>query len=97
VDSETYTGPTKKGVRFAWDKLTEFIGLLETQARQLGSGEKAKPVLFTDAHPGWVKDTEKVGADKGHDHSSVVTRLNGIIDMLRSYGQPGVQTGMRAA
>ena len=65
VDSETYTGPTKKGFRFAWDKLTEFIGLLEAQARQLGSGEKAKPILFTDAHPSWVKDAEKAGVDKG--------------------------------
>lgn len=46
VDSETYNGPTKKGVRFAWDKLTEFIGLLEALARQLGSDERAQPVLF---------------------------------------------------
>ena len=26
VDSESYTGPAKQGVRFAWNKLTEFIG-----------------------------------------------------------------------
>ena len=75
VDSETYTGPTKKGVRFAWDKLTEFIGLLETQARQLGSDEKAQPVLFTDAHPDWVKDAEKAGADKGQGSDSVLREL----------------------
>jgi hypothetical protein len=75
VDSETYTGPTKKGVRFPWDKLTEFIGLLETQARQLGSGEKVQPVLFTDAHPSWVKDVEKAGADKGHGSDSVLQEL----------------------
>src|SRR4051812_14331662 len=65
VDSESYTGPTKKGVRFAWDKLTEFIGLLETQARQLGLGEKAQPTLIVDAHPSWVKQAESAGADKG--------------------------------
>lgn len=75
VDSETYTGPTKKGVRFAWDKLTEFIGLLEAQARQLGSGEKAKPTLFTDAHPSWVKDAEEVGAGKGDVRDSVLQEL----------------------
>ena len=75
VDSETYTGPTKKGVRFAWDNLTEFIGLLETQARQLGSDEKAQPVLFTDAHPSWVKGAEKAGADKGHGSDSVLQEL----------------------
>jgi hypothetical protein len=75
VDSESYTGPTKKGVRFAWDKLTEFIGLLETQARQLGSEEKAQPVLFADAHPVWVKEAEKAGADKGHGSDSVLQEL----------------------
>jgi len=75
VDSESYTGPTKKGVRFAWDKLTEFIGLLQTQARQLGSDEKAQPVLFTDAHPDWVKDAENAGADKGHGSDSVLQEL----------------------
>jgi len=75
VDSETYTGPTKKGVRLAWDKLTEFIGLLEMQARQLGSEEKAQPVLFTDAHPSWVKEAEKAGADKGHGRDSVLQEL----------------------
>ncbi len=75
VDSETYTGPTKKGVRFAWDKLTEFIGLLEAQARQLGSGEKAKPTLFTDAHPIWVKDAEDLGAGMGHVRDSVLQEL----------------------
>jgi hypothetical protein len=40
VDSETYTGPTKKGVRFAWDKLTEFIGLLEDASAAVGIGRK---------------------------------------------------------
>jgi hypothetical protein len=75
VDSATYTGPTKKGVRFAWDKLAEFIGLLETQARQLGSDEKAQPVLFPDAHPVWVKDAENAGADKGHGGDSVLQEL----------------------
>jgi len=75
VDSETYTGPTKKGVRFAWDKLTEFIGLLETQARQLGAGEKARPILFTEAHPGWVKDAEMAGVGKGHGGDSVLQEL----------------------
>jgi hypothetical protein len=75
VDSETYTGPTKKGVRFAWEKLTEFIGLLEMQARQLGSGEKAQPILFTDGPPGWVRNSEKTGADKGPGGDSVLLEL----------------------
>ncbi len=75
VNGETYSGPTKKGVRFPWDKLTEFIGLLEMQARQLGSEEKAQAVLFADAHPSWVKDAEKAGTEKGHDGDSVLREL----------------------
>jgi len=49
VDSETYTGPTKKGVRFAWDKLTEFIGLLEDASAAVGTWRKgaAGPLLPT--------------------------------------------------
>lgn len=64
VDSESYTGPTKKGVRFAWDKLTEFIGILQIQARQLGATEKAQPILFPEARPAWVQEAEKSGRDK---------------------------------
>ena len=75
VDSETYTGPTKKGVRFAWDKLTEFIGLLETQARRLGSGDKTQPILFAGAHPGWVTQAETAGADKGRSGDTVLHEL----------------------
>jgi hypothetical protein len=75
LDSETYTGPTKKGVRFAWDKLTEFIALLETQARQLGSNEKAQPVLFADAHPSWATDAERAGTNKMHGGDSVLHEL----------------------
>lgn len=75
VDSETYTGPTKKGVRFPWDKLTEFIGLLEMQARRLGSDEKAQPVLFAEAHPTWVKGAEKAGTDRGYCGDSVLQEL----------------------
>ena len=75
VESETYTGPTKKGIRFAWDKLTECIGLLETQAQQLVSGEKARPVQFINSNPGWVKDTEKADDDKGQHRDSVLHEL----------------------
>lgn len=75
VDSETYTGPTKKGVRFPWDKLIEFIGLLQSQARQLGSGERAQPALFSDAHPKWVNDAAKSGTDTKRGGDSVLDEL----------------------
>jgi len=66
VDSERYTGPTKKGVRFTWDKLDDFIGLLKAQAQHLASGERAQPVLFDGARPNWVAQSEKAESDKGH-------------------------------
>lgn len=75
VDSKSYTGPTKKGVRFAWDKLPEFIGILQTQAQQLGKLEKAQPILFPDARPGWVKQAEKAGTDEKPSSDSVLHEL----------------------
>lgn len=75
VDTDNYTGPTKKGVRFPWDKLPEFIGILETQARQLGGTVKAQPVLFPETRPGWVQQAEKAGTDKRPSRDSVLHEL----------------------
>lgn len=75
VDSEKYAGPTKKGVRFAWDKLPEFIGILQTQARQLGGAEQKQPVLFPEARPDWVAQAEQVGADVKPSQDSVLGEL----------------------
>jgi hypothetical protein len=36
LDTPGYQGPTKKGIRFSWDKLPEVINLLKAQARQMG-------------------------------------------------------------
>jgi hypothetical protein len=75
VESAGYTGPTKKGVRFAWDKLTDFIGLLKVQAQELGAGELAQPILFPDARPSWVERSEEVGKPKPHGGDSVIQLL----------------------
>ena len=75
VDSESYTGPTKKGVRFPWDKLPEFIGLLQAQALHLGESEKAQPILFPEACPVWVEQAEKAGMDKRPGRDSVLHEL----------------------
>jgi hypothetical protein len=75
VDSESYTGPTKKGVRFAWDKLDDFIGLLKAQAQHLGSGERAQPILFDGARPNWVGQSEKAEFVKQHGNDSVLQEL----------------------
>jgi len=75
IDIPGYQGPTKKGVRFPWDKLPEFIGLLETQARRIGSSEKAQPVLFPEARPGWVKKAETAGQGQLPGKDAVLSQI----------------------
>ncbi|NLX96720.1 MAG: hypothetical protein GXY83_11135 [Rhodopirellula sp.] len=75
VDAETYTGPTKKGVRFPWGKLPEFITILQTQARSLGGTEKAQAILFPEARPGWVKQAEQAGTDQRPSRDAVLQEL----------------------
>lgn len=75
VDSETYTGPTKKGVRFPWDRLPQFITVLQTQARQLGGTERTQPILFPEALPGWVKQAEQAGTDERRSRDTVLQEL----------------------
>jgi hypothetical protein len=58
VNTAEYQGPTKKGVRFAWDKLPEFIAILQTLARQLGATETASPTLFPESRPEWAGKAE---------------------------------------
>ncbi len=66
VDTPRYTGPTKAGVRFPWDKLRRFAGLLETLAQDLGAAVKAEATLFPEVQPDWVKeaaDKDKTGPE----------------------------------
>jgi Transcriptional Coactivator p15 (PC4) len=60
VESSTYTGPTKKGVRFPWEKLPEVIALLQIQAQRLGANKDKEPRLFPEAKPAWVEQAAKV-------------------------------------
>jgi hypothetical protein len=75
VESASYTGPTKKGVRFAWDKLTDFIGLLKTQAQELGASELAEPILFPEARPSWVEKSAQIDRPTGPGGDSVIQSL----------------------
>jgi len=75
VNSSGYQGPTKKGVRFAWDKLPEFIAILESQARQMGATESAQPLLFPEARPTWVKEAEEMGQRKTPTRDAVLAEL----------------------
>ena len=75
VNKASYTGPTKKGVRFSWEKLPEFIGILEKQARQLGETTKSQPILFPEGHPASVRQAEVVDAEKWQTRDSVLHEL----------------------
>ena len=75
VDSEGYTGSTKKGVRFAWDKLSEFIGILEMQAGRLGGTAKGAFDAVSRTGPGWVQQAEGAGSDKRPSRDAVLNEL----------------------
>lgn len=75
VDSETYTGPTKKGVRFPWDKLPEFVSILRTQARHLGSAHKAQPSLTPEARLSWGKEAEQAGRARWSSRDDVLREV----------------------
>lgn len=75
VETSGYQGPTKKGVRFGWDKLPEFITILQALACKFGKAEGGQPTLFPEAKPGWVKDAEALGQDSKPARDSVVAEL----------------------
>lgn len=75
VNSSNYQGPTKKGIRFAWDKLPEFKTLLESQAKQMGATEKAQPTLFPEVQPEWVKAAEEASRPKSPTRDAVLSEL----------------------
>jgi hypothetical protein len=58
LNAPGYTGPTKKGVRFSWDKLRHFIQLLETVRHELGAAVTNERTLFPEVQPAWIKDAE---------------------------------------
>jgi hypothetical protein len=57
INIPTYTGPTRKGIRFAFDKLGDFISLLEVANEHLLKLEGENPTLFAnESHPNEEKD-----------------------------------------
>ena len=77
VNNTSYTGPTKKGVRFSWEKLPQFIGILEEQARRLGgtTEPEPQPKLFSEERPARVGRSEVAGAEKPQTRDSVLHEL----------------------
>ena len=75
VDSPGYTGPTKKGVRFPWDKLPEVIAIMQTQAQHMGDQEKKQPILFPKSKPKWVDKSEHHEQAKMPRHDMVLAKI----------------------
>jgi hypothetical protein len=61
LDTPGYKGPTKKGIRFSWDKLPEVLTLLKAQAQQMGEQERERPTLFPMIQPEWVEKASEPG------------------------------------
>lgn len=74
-DTSSYTGPTKKGVRFSWDKLPEVIGLMQIQARRLGEKDKKQPTLFTATKPRRILRGEESNLTDDAPPDSVIAKV----------------------
>lgn len=60
VDTPGYSGPNqKKGVRFSWDKLRQFVQLTEVLVQQLGVAASSDTPLFPNEQPKWVTDVKE--------------------------------------
>jgi len=66
VETARYSGPTKAGVRFPWNKLKQFSQLAETLVQQLGVAASAETTLFPDMKPQWVSDAKETLAATDH-------------------------------
>lgn len=64
VDTPTYQGPTKRGIRFRWNLLPEVIACLQEEARVIGEDEKNEPSLFPPEQ--WEADEEKKEQSEAH-------------------------------
>jgi hypothetical protein len=74
VDTPEYSGPTKKGIRFPWQKLPEVIVVMQTFAQELGAEHGQAPKLFPDK-PQWVEQTEEVQESKSIQGDPVLNEV----------------------
>jgi len=75
VDSPAYAGPTKRGIRFPWEKLPEVLHLLESQAQRLGAEVKQEKTLFPEAHPPWTEKAERLDQPGRTSHDAVLAGI----------------------
>lgn len=74
-DTTGYTGPTKKGIRFSWEKLPEVIGLMQIQARRLEEHGKRQPTLFTEVKPKQILQAEEANPAEAALQDSVIAKV----------------------
>jgi hypothetical protein len=72
IEKPSYTGPTKAGVRFSWNKLKQFTQLVEVLVQRLGAAVSSEITLFPDIQPKWVADAKKSRNPAEHKVSSEV-------------------------
>lgn len=75
LDTSGYQGPTKKGIRFSWDKLPEVITLLKAQAQRMGEQERERPTLFPEIQPEWVERATEPGMPEDIKGDAILTRI----------------------
>ena len=73
IDAYNYSGPTKKGVRFPWEKISEVVLLMQSQAQHLGAEELEKLTLFPEIQPDWVKESQKSKKQKLKPQDLIIT------------------------
>jgi hypothetical protein len=90
VETVRYTGPTKAGVRFPWNKLKQFTQLVEVLVQQLGATVASEPTLFPESQPKWVNEVaQSVGAveHKSAPHDFDATSLKAFPDAFLPDGK----------
>jgi len=95
VETSRYTGPTKAGIRFAWDKLKQFSQLLEVLVQQLGVAASSERTLFPGVQPKWVTDAKEAtgpNANKPAPPGFDVASLKVFPDAFLSDGQLEAET-----
>jgi len=67
IQTERYTGPTRKGIRFSLEDLPQVLTLLKQLRTHLRDKEKSQPSLFDTHDPGSGKVSEPPTEYKGAD------------------------------
>jgi hypothetical protein len=87
IEKPAYTGPTKAGVRFPWNKLKQFTQLVETLTQRLGAAVSSENTLFPDIQPEWISDAKKSSIpseQKPAPHGFDATSLKSFPEMFLS-------------